>query len=65
MNKTEKPKRPLSTFNLFYKYKRAKILEARRKCDGNEYKEIIQQLVNAMPGLEPSLRTRQFGFRAS
>ena len=52
MNKTEKPKRPLSTFNLFYKYKRVKILEAHKKCDGNEYKDIIQQLVNAMPGLE-------------
>ena len=49
----EKPKRPLSAFNLFYKYKRGKILEARSKnCDGNEYKKIIQQLVGTMPGLE-------------
>eukprot|EP00581_Thalassiosira_minuscula_P017626 CAMPEP_0183717810 /NCGR_PEP_ID=MMETSP0737-20130205/11284_1 /TAXON_ID=385413 /ORGANISM="Thalassiosira miniscula, Strain CCMP1093" /LENGTH=404 /DNA_ID=CAMNT_0025947287 /DNA_START=240 /DNA_END=1454 /DNA_ORIENTATION=- len=45
-----KPKRPLSAFNLFYRYKRQKVLQA--IADGQYEKEDIAALVEAAPGLE-------------
>lgn len=47
-----KPKRPLSAFNLYYRFKRQKVLDAltTSKCD----KESITRLVGAAPGLENS-----------
>jgi len=46
----QRPKRPLSAYNLFYRFKRAKILKAHN--DGDESKETIVRLINAIPGLE-------------
>ena len=53
-NVTKKPKRPLSAFNLFYRFKRQKVLDALStgtiaKCD---IEECITRLVKASPGLE-------------
>lgn len=45
-----KPKRPLSAYNLFYRFKRSKILEAHESGDGS--KETINRLLLAAPGLE-------------
>jgi len=44
------PKRPLSAYNLFYKYKRMKLLEAHK--NGIDSTESINQLIAATPGLE-------------
>jgi len=51
----KRPKRPLSSYNLFYRFKRDKILEARK--NGDESLETINRLIAAVPGLEdhPSL----------
>jgi hypothetical protein len=46
-----KPKRPLSSFNLFYRYKRMKALEAIAN-NGAVGKEAISMLLLAAPGLE-------------
>ena len=45
-----KPKRPLSAYNLFYRFKRAKILEAHNA--GDDSAETINRLISAVPGLE-------------
>ena len=45
-----KPKRPLSAYNLFYRYKRVKILES--KENGDDSKETLHRLISATPGLE-------------
>lgn len=56
-----KPKRPLSGYNLYYRYKRNKILEATAhlNCnDGDDHDDdgskaaIIRDVIAAMPGLE-------------
>lgn len=47
----ERPKRPLSAYNLFYRFKRDKILEA-FKNGGEDSKEVIDHLIMAVPGLE-------------
>ena len=47
----EKPKRPLSSYNLFYRFKRAKILEAHAN-GGDESTDTIHKLIMAVPGLE-------------
>lgn len=44
-----KPKRPLSAFNLFYRYKRQKVIALN---DANNNKETITNLVHASPGME-------------
>ena len=44
-----KPKRPLSAFNLFYRYKRQKVIALN---DANNNKETITNLINASPGME-------------
>ena len=44
-----KPKRPLSAFNLFYRYKRQKVIALN---DANNNKETITNLVNVSPGME-------------
>jgi len=46
----ERPRRPLSAYNLFYRFKRAKILESQNKGDGS--KETIKQLIMVPSGLE-------------
>ena len=45
-----KPKRPLSAFNLFYRYKRQKVIALNDATNNN--KETITNLVNASPGME-------------
>ena len=56
-----KPKRPLSSYNLFYRFKRFKILESHDK--GDHSSETIKQLITAIPGLEayPFLSTTDLG----
>ncbi|KAL7531796.1 hypothetical protein ACHAXR_004239 [Thalassiosira sp. AJA248-18] len=46
----ERPKRPLSSYNLFYRFKRSKVLEAHE--NGDFTKETINRLITAVPGLE-------------
>mmetsp|Transcript_12112 Transcript_12112/g.20986 ORF Transcript_12112/g.20986 Transcript_12112/m.20986 type:complete len:458 (-) Transcript_12112:385-1758(-) len=58
--KATKPKRPLSAFNLFYRYKRQKILEA--IANGKADKEHIAGLVEATPGLENDPRATEEGY---
>lgn len=45
-----RPKRPLSAYNLFYRFKREKIVKV--QATGNEDIEIIRQIIMAPPGLE-------------
>lgn len=45
----EKPKRPLSSFNLFYRYKRALVLE---KVGDDPSKEDVHKILSATAGLE-------------
>ena len=48
--KFKRPKRPLSPYNLFYRYKRGRILQA---CsEGRNDKETIEQIITTPPGLE-------------
>lgn len=46
----DKPKRPLSAYNLYFRFKRAKILEAHKA--GDDSNEAINRLISAVPGLE-------------
>ena len=45
-----RPKRPLSSYNLFYRFKRLKLLEAYDR--GETSKESTRRLIAATPGLE-------------
>ena len=45
-----RPKRPLSSYNLFYRFKRLKLLEAYDR--GETSKEATRRLIAATPGLE-------------
>ena len=49
---TERPKRTLSSYNLFYRYKRSKILDLEANKRGIYSEETINRLITAMPGLE-------------
>ena len=46
----QRPKRPLSAYNLFYRFKRNKILEAHKS--GEDSEEAVNRLILAVPGLE-------------
>ena len=55
INTIPKPKRPLSSFNLFYRFKRRKLLEfiaAGREKGSKVDKAEIERIVTAAPGLE-------------
>jgi len=59
MLEKKRPKRPLSAFNLYYRYKRTKIIEAYESSSSDDphldtpmCKEKIQALITATPGLE-------------
>lgn len=55
INTVPKPKRPLSSFNLFYRFKRRKLLEfiAAGRATGKKVdKAEIERIVTAAPGLE-------------
>ena len=47
-----RPKRPLSAFNLFYRFKRQQVLHALASNDNNLGMEEISRLIEAPPGLE-------------
>jgi len=47
--KMEKPKRPLSAYNLFYRYKRILLLKLKVSNDDTEY---ITKLMTTPPGLD-------------
>lgn len=49
---TEKPKRPLTMFNLYYRFKRSKIVETTRNGDTDVDKDTIYKLITAKSGLE-------------
>ena len=46
----QRPKRPLSAYNLFYRFKRNRILEAHKS--GEDSEEAVNRLILAVPGLE-------------
>jgi len=49
----EKPKRPLSAFNLFYRYKRQHIIRLlKSNAEGSVDKDTIRRLIKTPPGLE-------------
>jgi len=52
-----KPKRPLSAFNLFYRFKRQKVLKALAAGADASDKDTICELITAVPGLEHYLPT--------
>mmetsp|Transcript_20585 Transcript_20585/g.44647 ORF Transcript_20585/g.44647 Transcript_20585/m.44647 type:complete len:507 (+) Transcript_20585:50-1570(+) len=52
-----KPKRPLSAFNLFYRYKRQKVLKALAAGADASDKDTICELITVVPGLEHYLPT--------
>ena len=53
-NNLQKPKRPLSAFNLFYRYKRQHIIRliASSNAEGSVDKDTICRLIKVPPGLE-------------
>ena len=52
-NNIQKPKRPLSAFNLFYRYKRQHIIRLlKSNAEGSVDKDTIRHLIKCPPGLE-------------
>jgi hypothetical protein len=51
MSSCKKPKRPLTPYNLFYRFKRGRILQAFRDGDDNR-DDVVMKLIAAAPGLE-------------
>ena len=51
MSSCKKPKRPLTPYNLFYRFKRGRILQAFKDGDDNR-DDVVMKLIAAAPGLE-------------
>ena len=52
-NNIQKPKRPLSAFNLFYRYKRQHIIRLlKSNAEGSVDKDTVRRLIKTPPGLE-------------
>ena len=59
-NDIQRPKRPLSAFNLFYRYKRQhiiRLLQSPSNSDGSVNEDVIRHLIETPPGLEEEYNT--------
>jgi len=59
-NDIQRPKRPLSAFNLFYRYKRQhiiRLLSSPSNSDGSVNEDAIRHLIETPPGLEEEYHT--------
>ena len=59
-NDIQRPKRPLSAFNLFYRYKRQhiiRLLQSPSNSDGSVNEDAVRRLIETPPGLEEEYNT--------